>query len=87
MLDSMPVSLAFTRAEGLAVEEAERQADRFARGAAQLAILAALEHGSHTARELVTVTAMSSSSPVRWGRSGGLLRLFACGPCHVSAKQ
>ena len=34
--------------------------ERAARGAAQQAILAALEHGSHTVSELVVVTAMSA---------------------------
>ncbi|MGA2321040.1 MAG: hypothetical protein ABSG95_09925 [Solirubrobacteraceae bacterium] len=35
---------------------------RARRGAAQQAILAALEHGSHTASELVSVTAMAGAS-------------------------
>jgi hypothetical protein len=36
--------------------------ERAPRGAAQLAIVAALEHGSHTVSELVVVTAISGAS-------------------------
>jgi DNA-binding transcriptional ArsR family regulator len=36
--------------------------ERAPRGAAQLAIVAALEHGSHTVSELVVVTAMSGAN-------------------------
>jgi DNA-binding transcriptional ArsR family regulator len=38
------------------------KSERAPRGAAQAAILAALEHGSHTVGELVVVTAMSGAS-------------------------
>jgi hypothetical protein len=49
-------------ASGSSSEIAVGKPARAARGAAEQAILAALEHGSHTAGELVTVTAMSSQS-------------------------
>lgn len=57
-----------TRAAGLAPSSARtrkangRKRKRAPRGAARQAILAALEHGSHTASELASVTAMSSSN-------------------------
>jgi DNA-binding transcriptional ArsR family regulator len=48
-------SLARGRADG-------RKRERAPRGAARQAILAALEHGSHTASELASVTAVSAPS-------------------------
>jgi predicted Rossmann fold nucleotide-binding protein DprA/Smf involved in DNA uptake len=41
---------------------AQAPQERAVRGAAQQAILAALEHGSHTVSELVVVTAMSAAN-------------------------
>jgi hypothetical protein len=49
-------------ASGSTADPGASKPPRAARGAAEQAILAALEHGSHTAGELVTVTAMSSQS-------------------------
>jgi hypothetical protein len=57
---------------------------RAPRGAAQRAILAALEHGSHTAGELAVVTAMSGSS-IRQSL-GGLVRAGAVGRARREGK-
>jgi DNA-binding transcriptional ArsR family regulator len=53
---------------------AKPKPERAARGAAREAILAALEHGSHTVGELVVVTAMSGPNV-----NGNLRRLVAEG--------
>jgi hypothetical protein len=55
---------------------------RAARGAAREAILAALEHGSHTVRELSVVTAMSGPN-VR----NNLTRLLAEGAIAKTARE
>jgi DNA-binding transcriptional ArsR family regulator len=53
---------------------AKPKPERAARGAAREAILAALDHGSHTVGELAVVTAMSSPNI-----NGNLRRLFSEG--------
>jgi hypothetical protein len=56
------------------VKEKQPKAPRAARGAAREAILAALDHGSHTVGELVVVTAMSGPN-----LNGNLRRLVSEG--------
>ncbi len=50
------------RRKSTAAKEAAPASNRAPRGAAQTAILAALEHGSHTVAELGVVTAMSGQN-------------------------
>jgi hypothetical protein len=50
------------RRKSAAAKEAKPASSRAPRGAAQTAILAALEHGSHTVAELGVVTAMSGQN-------------------------
>jgi hypothetical protein len=56
--------------------------ERAPRGAAQLAIVAALEHGSHTASELAVVTAMSGAS-IR----ANLRRLVSAGTVTTAKRE
>lgn len=55
---------------------------RAGRGAAREAILGALEHGSHTVAELVTVTAMSAANI-----SGNVRRLLAEGAISKTGRE
>jgi hypothetical protein len=55
---------------------------RAARGAAREAILAALDHGSHTASELVVVTAMSSANV-----NGNLRKMLADGEVTRTGRE
>lgn len=55
---------------------------RAARGAAREAILAALDHGSHTVAELVVVTAMSGPNV-----NGNLRRLYAEGAITKTERE
>jgi DNA-binding transcriptional ArsR family regulator len=61
---------------------AKRKPDRAARGAAREAILAALEHGSHTVGELVVVTAMSGPNI-----NGNLRKLVAEGAVMKTERE
>ena len=63
-----------TKATGKSSRSASAKRTRAPRGAAREAILAALEHGSHTVSELVLVTAMTGPNV-----NGNLRRLLAEG--------
>jgi hypothetical protein len=57
-----PVKAKAARRKNTAAEGSSPASSRAPRGAAQTAILAALEHGSHTVAELGVVTAMSGQN-------------------------